>query len=1107
MTLWLATVLGLAAVAAPALASSKPPSTAATVASTETATRPRQSPGHSLPLTAARHLHFTTTTGTWLSLDLTSDGRSIVFDMLGDLYVMPVSGGRARAITTGLGFDTQPTVSPHGKWIAFVSDRSGAENLWLIHPDGSGARQLSFGDDDTVLTSPAWSADGRSLYVSRYRPDLNHYELWQYGLDGSETRVVPTRDAADAPRAAWRSTLGAVASPDGHYLYAARHIGTLEFETPGEWTIIRRDLRNGTETVVVAEPDGPRKALDPGVAFRPALSPDGKLLVYARRLENATELRLRNLMTGEDRRIASPIEHDQLGASAWQDLLPRYAFTPDGQGVVLSRAGHFERLPLDGGQAVPLPFHADVDLAVGPSTRQDIREDGGPVRARLIMAPVADPGGQRLAFSAFGGLWLMPLGGGSPVPFTSTGDPAFQPSWSPDGSRLTWVTWSERGGGAVWTGPADGSSAPAKISAENAYYSYPVFTPDGGRIVAMRSAQASRLRLYMEYGKPRDGELVEMPAAGGAIRVVARGVFGSRPQFATDPNTVYVLADDGLNAVDWASGARRLAVQVKGPGWYFQDGAVPVDDLRISPDGKWLLAQVAQQLHLIAMPPGSVTSLDLTAPGAANRRITSGGADYFEWGDGGRSITWSSGASFHRRALADVVLNPPNTLSWVANTGHTEDFRAVVEVPRAQPRGSLLLSGARVLTMAAGERVLDDADILVTGDRIAAIGPRGHLTIPPGTTVRDVSFKTIIPGLIDVHDHIATVRRDVLGLEDWGLRARLAAGVTTSFDPSTLTIDMLAYQDLLDAGLMTGPRLRQTGIALFSMQRFAALDEVRAVLRRYRDDYGLRNIKEYRTGNRRVRQWVAIAARELGLQPTTEGALAMKLDLSQVIDGFAGNEHALVAAPLGEDVLRLMSDTRTGYTTTLQITNGGPPAEDWFIARDSPLDDPWLARFWPPVAIDQMMLARQWRPLSEYRFPAIAADAAALQRRGGLLGMGSHGEAPGLGLRWELEAHVLGGMTPREALHAATSGSAEHIGRAADLGSIEAGKLADLVICDHDPSVDLTALRHPRAVMKGGVLYDAGTLDELWPDKRALPPSWFTDSAAPRQYLPEGIAR
>lgn len=1061
-----------------------------------------------MPLTAAQHLRFTTASGTWLSLDITPGGHSIVFDMLGDLYVMPASGGRARAITSGLGFDTQPTVSHDGKWIAFVSDRSGAENLWLIHPDGSDARQLSFGDDDTVLTSPAWSADGKSLYVSRYRPDLNNYELWQYGLDCSETSVVPIRDAADAPRAAWRSTLGAVASPDGRYLYAARHVGPLEFETPGEWTIVRRDLNTGAETVVVAEPDGPRKALDPGAAFRPALSHDGQLLAYARRIENATELRLRNLATGDDHRIAFPIEHDQLGASAWQDLLPRYAFTPDGGAVVLSRAGRFERLPLDGGPAVPLPFRADVDLAIGPSTRQDIREESGPVRARLIMAPVADPNGRRLAFSAFGRLWLIELdGGGGPVPFGGAGDPAFQPSWSPDGSRLTWVTWSERGGGAVWVGPVDRSTAPVKISAESAYYSYPVFTPTGDGAIATRSAQADRLRRYMEYGKLRDSELVEMSANGGKTRVIARGIFGSRPQFATDPNKIFVLADDGLNAIDRVSGKRRLVLQVKGPGWYFQDGAVPVDDLRISPDGKWLLAQVAQQLHLVAMPPASVASLDLAAPDVAHRRITSAGADYFEWGDGGRSITWSTGSTFHRRALTDVVLDTSDDPGWAADTGRTEDFAAVVELPRARPHGNLLLSGARVLPTAAGARVLDDIDILVTDDRIAAIGPHGKLTVPPGTTVRDVTGKTIIPGQIDVHDHIATVRRDVLGLEDWGLRARLAAGVTTSFDPSTLTIDMLAYQDLLDAGLMTGPRLRQTGIALFSMQRFASLDEVRAVLRRYRNDYGLRNIKEYRTGNRKVRQWVAIAARELGLQPTTEGALAMKLDVSQVIDGFAGNEHALVAAPLGEDVMRLMTATRTGYATTLQITNGGPPAEDWFVARDDLHGDPWLARFWPQVAIDQMMLTRQWRPITEYRFPAIAADAAALQRRGGLVGMGSHGEAPGLGLRWELDAHVLGGMTPRETLRAATIGAAEHIGRAADLGSIEAGKLADLVILDHDPSSDLAALRTPLAVMRGGVLYNAATLDELWPSKRVLPPSWFADPAAPRRYLPEGVAR
>ena len=1009
-----ALLLGLFGLAMPALAvDTRPPPTAAVIVTTEAATRPRQPPGRSLPLQAARQLRFTTSSGTWLSLDVTPDGRGIVFDMLGDLYGLPAGGGRARAITSGLGFDTQPVVSRDGRWIAFVSDRSGAENLWLVHPDGRGARQLTFGDDDTVLTSPAWSADGRALFVSRYRPDLNQYELWRYGLDGSEARVVPVRDAADVPRAAWRSTLGAAVSPDGRYLYAARHVGPLDFEAPGEWTIVRRDLATGVERTVVAEPDGPRKALDPGAAFRPALSPDGRRLAYAHRIENTTELRIRDLGTGVDRRVAWPIEHDQLGASAWQDLLPRYAFAPDGSAIVLSRAGHLERVPLDGSAPRALPFAAEVALDVGASTRQSIHEDDGPVRARLIMAPVASPDGRHIAFSAFGRLWLLPLAGGRPEPFGGGGDPAFQPSWSADGARLTWVTWSERGGGAVWVAPVDGSSAPVKITSAPAYYSYPVFAPGGEAVVAVRSAQAARLRLYMEYGKLREGELVDIPTGGSAtMRVVARGIFGGRPQFTADPHLVYLLADDGLEAIDRASGARRPVLLVKGPGWYFQDGAVPVDDVRLSPDGKWLLVQVAQQLHLLAMPSPSVSSLDLAVPGVPHRRITSGGVDYFEWADGGRSITWSTGASFHRRALADVVLAPPGQSGASADAGHTEDTTAVVELPRDRPGGSLLLAGARVLTMANGDRVLDTADVLVTGGRIAAVGPHGRVTMPSGTAVRDLSGRTIIPGMIDAHDHIATVRRDVLGLEDWGLRARLAGGVTTSFDPSTLTIDMLAYQDLLDAGLMVGPRLRQTGIALFSMQRFASLDEVRAVLRRYRDDYGLRNIKEYRTGDRRVRQWVAIAARELGLQPTTEGALAMKLDLSQVIDGFAGNEHALVAAPLGEDVLRLMTDTHTGYTTTLQITNGGPPAEDWFIAREAPADDPQLTAFWPRVAIDQMMLTRLWHPLSEYRFPAIAADAAVFQRRGGLLGMGSHGEAPGLGLRWELEAHVLGGMTP-----------------------------------------------------------------------------------------------
>lgn len=1062
----------------------------------------QQKPGGTLPMVPARHLRFDTDRSTWLSLDRSPDGERIVFDLLGDLYAIPAAGGRAVRLTSGMGFDAQPTFAPGGATIAFVSDRSGADNLWVARADGSRPRQISFNDDDSVMASPAWGADGKSLFVSRYRPDLNNYELWRYDLDGTATLLVPIRDKADTPRGAWLSSLGAVASPDGRSLYMARRVGGLDFDEVDEWTIVRRDLASGAETVIVGEPDGPRKALNPGSFFRPMLSPDGRLLAYGTRREGQTELRVRDLATGADRPAAFPVEHDQLQASMWQDVLPRYAFTADGRGILLARQGRIERISLTGSEAQPIPFTASVHLAVGASTRQDVREEAGPVVARLAQSPTVSPDGRRAAFSALGRLFTLVLDGASKPFEIATPDPAFQPSWSPAGHRLTWVTWSEGKGGAIWSGAADGSDTPKRLTEIPAFYTYPVFTPDGAGIVAVRSAQNARLRLYMEYGKLRDAELVVLPAQGGPARVLSQGRIGSRPHFASDPNQAFILADDGLDRVDLTTGKRVLAVRIDGPGWYFQDGAVPVDDVRISPDGKWLLAQVAQQLHLVAMPDRDGTTMDLSNPGRAHRRLTDIGADFFEWSADGKSILWSVGSTLQRRPLSGVKLDPAGRPDWSPDlAAHADRWPLTITVSRAVATGSLLLRGARTLTMAAGDPVIDASDILVTGGRIAAIGPAGSLAVPPGTEVRDVADKTIVPGFIDTHDHIATVRREVLGLENWGLRARLAYGVTTSFDPSTLSIDMLAYQDLLDAGSMIGPRLRSTGPALFSFNRFSSLDEVRAVLRRYRDDYRLSNIKEYRTGNRRVRQWIAQAARELGLQPTTEGALSMKLDLTQIIDGYAGNEHALVAAPLQPDVLRLLREMRTSYTTTLEITNGGAEGQDWSIAHDGdPAADPKLRHFWPRFAIDQMMLQRHWRPLSEYRFPAIASDAAALQRGGGLVGIGSHGETPGIGFHWEMEAHVIGGMTAMEALHAATIGSAETIGRKADLGSLEVGKVADLVILDGDPLSDIRNARRVDAVMRDGRLFDGNTLAGLWPAPSPPPPAAEVDPSG--QWLP-----
>jgi Tol biopolymer transport system component len=1047
-----------------------------------------------LPLKPARELKLDVHTGTWLSLDVAPDGRTILFDMLGDLYALPAAGGEARQLTSGLAFETQPTFAPDGQSIAFVCDATGADNLWLARPDGSGARAITHDDGEAIYASPAWSADGKAIFVSRYTADRNNYELVRVNLaDGAVTMVAPIRKSPDEPRGSWRSNLGAATSRDGRFLYYARHAGGLDYDEINAWEIVRRDLASGTETVIIGGPV--ERGHERINAFRPALSPDGRNLAYAAHQGQATVLHLRDLASGADRSLG-PLEPDQLEAALWQDIVPRYAFTPDGRAILLVRLGHFERIDVASGARRELPFHAAAHVAVGPSTRLALQEETGPVRARLAQAPIVSPDGGAVAFSALGHLYLADTGGKVPPRRLDTGALlAYQPSWSPDSQAVVFVSWNEEKGGAIWTVPADGSAPPRALTALPAFYTYPTFTPDGSRLLAFRSSFAARQSATFGIGRLRQSQLVALPAGGGAAQVLAEGMIGSRPHFAADPGKVVILGKDGLESVDLASGATTPVAQVKGPGYYFVEGDTPADDLRLSPDGKWILAQDGEQLWLLPTPPPG-TTVDVTDPAAHAVKLTRRGADYFEFRRDG-SIDWAVGSTL--RHLAPAEFKPD------AEAG-ARTLPLTVTVPRAQVRGSLLLRGATALTMAGGDRVIADADILVSDGRIARIGPRGSFAVPADVPVRDLTGRWVLPGFIDEHDHIAEIRRDVLSTEDWGLRARLAYGVTTSFDPSTLSIDMMPYQDMLDAGMMIGPRLRMTGPALFSFNRIASLDDAVAVLRRYREDYRLGNLKEYRTGNRRVRQWVAMAARAVGLQPTTEGALSLKLDLSQILDGYAGNEHTLAAGFLGDDVTGLMAAMRTSYATTMMTTHQGPEGFHWFAAETHAAEDAKLRRFWPPAALPKLT-GMPWEPLAAYRFDIAGAGAARIAAAGGLVGMGAHGEVPGIGFHWEMWAHAISGeagvgMPAMAVLHAATAGSAETIGRLADLGTLEPGKSADLVILTADPLADIRNTKAIAAVMLAGRLYDGETLDTLWPDAHPLPAPWFRDAGLVRQWLP-----
>src|ERR1700722_6380997 len=271
---------------------------------------------NSLPLKAERKVEFTTNEGTWMSLDVSPDGKTILFDLLGHLYRMPLEGGEARQLTHGLPFDSQPRFSPDGSWIVFLSDRSGCENVWISKLDGSELKQITH-DKRSIFTSPIWTRNGEAIIVSReQRLSVGDIELWMFYINGgSGVQLTKGRSKPDARPEDSAHAVGPVLSPDGKLLYYTKHPNSSKpFDAIFPPTqIVRRNLINGQEDTIT-------NAL--GNAFRPALSPDGSQLVFGTRYNGETGLRIRDLATGEERWLKYPVQRDNEEANFTSDILP-----------------------------------------------------------------------------------------------------------------------------------------------------------------------------------------------------------------------------------------------------------------------------------------------------------------------------------------------------------------------------------------------------------------------------------------------------------------------------------------------------------------------------------------------------------------------------------------------------------------------------------------------------------------------------------------------------------------------------------------------------------------------------------------------------------------
>ena len=749
--------------------------------------------------------------------------------------------------------------------------------------------------------------------------------------------------------------------------------------------------------------------------------------------------------------------------------------------------------------------------------------------------------------AARGGVGAQKIAIGNPRRLTPGGMVEHSPVWSPDGRYIAYVTWTDTAGGNIYRVAADGNGRPERLTRLSAYYDKLAYTRDGSRIMAVRGSRQQRMRNFEDFGSLGNGaelEYVTIPAAGGdAARVTWIGAGASQegrnvPHIGPDSTRMYVWAGtEGLISMRFDGTDRKVVVRVTGPPPPAQPlppGATPQpppppDEVLLSPDGRRALVHADNNVYLITVPPvaGQAAAVSVTAGSVVpTTRLTKVGGDFIGWQNDSRAAFYSIGRSFfsYNLTLGDSLVR--DSVSRAENTpppagggaggaaggaagaagapgaaGAATDsvkkptmvyeaqrYDVEIKAPKDKPRGTVVLRGARIITM-KGDEIIPNGDILVTDNRIVGIGARGSVSIPRGTKEIDVGGKTIIPGFVDIHAHNWFgwgVHRDQVTQ----LLAGLAYGVTTQRDPQTSSSDILTYSDLMETGALIGPRLYSTGPGIFSQDNIKSLDEARDVVRRYADHYNTQTIKQYLAGDRKVRQWVIMAAKEMGLTTTTEGGSNLTMNLTLMQDGYPGLEHAMPIFPLFKDVVQLEAASGITYTPTLIVGYGGPTGLTYWLTHYNVDDDKKLRHFTPHEELDSWKQLQFYRD-DQYIFKGHAEQLAKMVNNGGRVGLGSHGELQGLGVHWELWMMASGGMKNHDALRAATFFGADAIGLAKDVGTLEVGKMADLQVLDKNPLEDIKNTNTIRYVMKNGRVYEGNTLNEIWPRQRPMPKQWW----------------
>ena len=1035
---------------------------------------------------------FTTTQGTWISVDVSPDGKTLAFDLLGDVYTLPMTGGKATRILGGRAWEYQPRWSPDGKEILFTSDRGGTDNLWIAKADGSAPKAFTE-EKDKVSNCGAWAPDGRAIVAKRRltdRSSIGTTELWLYDRHGGSGIQISKKDALP-------EVSEPVFHPDGRFIYFSTRGNRFRYDSnvhAGIYDIRRFDRTTGDFTQIVQRVGG---------AGRPAFSPDGKTLSYITREGSETHLVLHDLLSGAERVLWRALDRDLMESFAWAGVYPGMDWTPDGRAIVCYARGGLWRVDVARGEATQIPLSVDVALTVEDALRFKPDVTGDRFRARILRWIRQSPSADAIVFSALGRLYRTAADGSNPQALLRNDDDTqfeYSPSFSPDGKRLAYVSWSDTETGHLWTARSNGSGA-ERISSVAGQYANPNWSPDGKQLVVIKG-NGAQLR-GQDMGDDLWFELLVFDADGGEPHYVAS--VANRGAQSRMPNPIFSPQGDRIFWMEDGGGDYTVQYVSIRPDGSDKKTHVTIqygEEIELSPDGKWIAYKHLHDAYVAPLPIAGKEALSLSDKdgGVKVSKLSDGLADWIHWTDA-NTVTWASGPTFYVQTLDKAWAEKPKqdegkdtkedneAKSDTAKEPDPNAPRAIevrLELARAKPSGALVLSGCRILSM-QGDDVIEDGQIVIEGNRIAGVGRRGELQVPADARVFDVSGLTAIPGLVDAHAHMGYGGLDINPQRDWRYFANLAYGVTTTHDPSASTQLVFAQSEMVESGVMTGPRIYSTGFILYGADSPGkaptnSLEEARKHIQRLKT-LGAFSVKSYMQPRREQRQWYIKAAREAEMMVFPEGGGNFEANMGMVLDGHTGIEHTMPPANLYDDVVQFWSRTQTGYTPTFLVSYGGLSGEHYFYQHDEPVwQNEKLLRFYP-----RRDLVARARRLPVYAYDddwnhmLVAASAKKLVEAGVRVNLGQHGQLQGLGCHWDMWAFAHGGASNFDVLRMGTKFPAEYLGLGDELGTIQTGKLADIALLAANPLENIENTDSVRYVVKNGELFDTESMDAIWP--------------------------